>query len=100
MSIRPKPLIWLAIAAQLGAQTANWTQQNPPTSPSARGTALLAYDSKHSQVVLFGGLTMNGPIKMIPGPGTARTGRKAIPPNRRLLDPIAALFTILSTARR
>ena len=61
MSIRPKPLIWLAIAAQLGAQTANWTQQNPPSSPSARGTALLAYDSKHSQVVLFGGLTMNGP---------------------------------------
>ena len=45
----------IIFAAQLGAQTANWTQQNPQTSPSGRGTALLAYDSGHSQVVLFGG---------------------------------------------
>ena len=39
----------------LAAQTANWTQQNPSASPSPRGTALLAYDSTHSQIVLFGG---------------------------------------------
>jgi uncharacterized protein (TIGR03437 family) len=52
----PQGWIWLIIcAAQLGAQTANWTQQNPQTSPSPRGTPRLAYDSKHSQVVLFSG---------------------------------------------
>ncbi len=45
----------LLLPLGLAAQTANWTQQNPKTFPSARGTALLAYDSKHSQVVLFGG---------------------------------------------
>jgi uncharacterized protein (TIGR03437 family) len=42
-------------AAQLGAQTANWTQQNPQTSPTGRGTPRMAYDSMQSQVVLFGG---------------------------------------------
>src|SRR5579864_1760768 len=51
----------LIVAAQLGAQTANWTQQNPQTSPAPRGTVFLTFDSKHSQVVLFGGLTSNGP---------------------------------------
>jgi uncharacterized protein (TIGR03437 family) len=52
----PKGCIWLIMfAAQLGAQTANWTQQNPQTSPTGRGTPRMAYDSMHSQVVLFGG---------------------------------------------
>lgn len=59
------PTRWICIsvtlAVQLGAQTANWTQQTPPNSPGARGTASMAYDSKHSQVVLFGGLTVNAP---------------------------------------
>ena len=58
--MRPKLWICLVIfSVQLGAQTANWTQQNPQSSPSPRGTALLAYDSKHSQVVLFAGATGN-----------------------------------------
>lgn len=50
----------LLLPLGLAAQTANWTQQNPMTSPSARGTAVLAYDSKHSQIVLFGGQAGNG----------------------------------------
>ncbi len=42
-------------APKLAAQTAaNWTQQSPQTSPSARVTTI-AYDSTHKQVVLFGG---------------------------------------------
>lgn len=57
LTIMIKHEICLAIilATQLGAQTGNWTQQNPQFSPSGRGTALLGYDSGHSQVVLFGG---------------------------------------------
>jgi uncharacterized protein (TIGR03437 family) len=35
----------------------NWTEQSPATSPSARSSSALAYDSGHSQVVLFGGAT-------------------------------------------
>ncbi|HEX5227415.1 MAG TPA: kelch repeat-containing protein [Bryobacteraceae bacterium] len=60
MSITPKRWIWLIIiAAPVNAQTGNWTQQHLVTNPGPRGTPRLAYDSKHSQVVLFGG-----------GPGT------------------------------
>src|SRR5579862_946485 len=57
MFIRPKQwtCFLLIFAAQLGAQTANWTQQNPQTSPSGRGTPRLAYDSKHNKIVLFAG---------------------------------------------
>jgi uncharacterized protein (TIGR03437 family) len=49
---------WISLvmcAVPLGAQTGNWTQQNPQDSPTARGTPRMAYDSMHSQVVLFGG---------------------------------------------
>jgi len=65
MSMRPEQWICvsLAFAGALGAQTANWAQQNPTTSPAGRGTALLAYDSKHSQVALFGGATGNTDIQ-------------------------------------
>jgi uncharacterized protein (TIGR03437 family) len=45
----------LLLPLGLAAQTANWTQPNPATSPSGRSTAPMAYDSKHSQIVLFGG---------------------------------------------
>src|ERR1700683_3274277 len=34
---------------------ANWTQKSPPTSPPARYRHVMAYDSAHGQVVLFGG---------------------------------------------
>lgn len=60
---RRNPLITLLVVALpigLAAQTANWTQQSPSTSPSGRGTPAMAYDSKHSQVVLFSGFTANG----------------------------------------
>lgn len=58
--LRPTPwraltmltLLWAPIVA---AQTVNWTLQSPSSSPSPRGTAGLAYDSAHAQVVLFGG---------------------------------------------
>ena len=53
MCIRPKAWIWLVIfAAQLGAQ--NWTQQEPTTAPTPRGTPRLASDP-NGHVVLFGG---------------------------------------------
>ena len=42
----------------LAAQPANWTQLNPTASPSGRGTPVMAYDSMHSQVVLFGGAAL------------------------------------------
>lgn len=35
----------------------NWTQQAPVASPPARNASALAYDSTHSQAVLFGGYT-------------------------------------------
>jgi len=51
-------LVWAPI---LSAQTANWTLQSPSSSPSPRGTPGLAYDSTHSQIVLFGGSSSSGP---------------------------------------
>jgi uncharacterized protein (TIGR03437 family) len=39
---------------------ANWTQQSPVNSPSARSAFSMAFDSVHGQVVLFGGLDNNG----------------------------------------
>ncbi|HLH00244.1 MAG TPA: kelch repeat-containing protein [Bryobacteraceae bacterium] len=61
MSIGPKQwsCFLLLFGAQLAAQKPNWTQQSPHSSPAGRGTALLAYDSKLSQVVLFAGATAN-----------------------------------------
>lgn len=47
----------LPVAAQT---TGNWTQQMPQTSPPGRDSQGMAYDSGHSQVVLFGGLNANG----------------------------------------
>jgi uncharacterized protein (TIGR03437 family) len=35
---------------------ANWTKESPQTSPPARYSHAMAYDSVHGQVVLFGGL--------------------------------------------
>ena len=37
-----------------------WAQQHPATTPPARGSALLAYDAAHRQLVLFGGSDGNG----------------------------------------
>lgn len=45
----------LALVAELAAQAPNWTLQNPQNAPSGRSTPSMAYDSAHSQVVLFGG---------------------------------------------
>ncbi len=50
----------LMLPLALAAQTANWTQQNPNTSPSARSTPVMAYDSMRGQVVLFGGQAGSG----------------------------------------
>jgi uncharacterized protein (TIGR03437 family) len=50
-------------ASVLAAQTAaNWTQQNPQTSPPPRIDHAMAYDSAHGQVVLFGGSGQNGTL--------------------------------------
>ena len=38
----------------------NWTQQTPATAPSARYGAVMAYDTLHQQVVLFGGEAIVG----------------------------------------
>jgi uncharacterized protein (TIGR03437 family) len=65
---------WRAIAAlalsyaPAVAQTpANWTLASPTTSPPARSGQAMAYDSLHSQTVLFGGqgagqIHLGGPI--------------------------------------
>lgn len=50
-------LLLLSFAAGISGQSAgNWTQQTPQNSPSARDTSAMAYDSSHSQTVLFGGI--------------------------------------------
>ncbi len=38
----------------------NWTEASPATSPPARSNHAMAYDSNHSEVVLFGGETNSG----------------------------------------
>jgi uncharacterized protein (TIGR03437 family) len=46
----------IALVWQAHAQTSgNWTQQSPKASPPARDFPGMAYDSGHSQVVMFGG---------------------------------------------
>jgi len=53
------PLFWLPPVAA-AQYTNNWTQQAPKTSPPARDSHALAYDSSHGQTVLFGGTDSNG----------------------------------------
>ena len=54
--IRNVSLLLMLIAAAADAQTAgNWTQKSPATSPPVRENHAVAYDSAHSQLVLFGG---------------------------------------------
>src|SRR6202035_4258822 len=38
----------------------NWTQKSPPTSPSPRSGAVMAYDQATGDIVLFGGYDHNG----------------------------------------
>jgi uncharacterized protein (TIGR03437 family) len=46
----------MIFAGMITAQSAgNWTRQIPSNFPSSRSSAAMAYDSAHSQVVLFGG---------------------------------------------
>jgi uncharacterized protein (TIGR03437 family) len=46
----------MLFAGMIAAQSAgNWTRQIPSNFPSARSGPAMAYDSAHSQVVLFGG---------------------------------------------
>jgi hypothetical protein len=40
----------------------NWDNVNPPTSPSARGAAIIANDFAHKTVVMFGGLADVNPV--------------------------------------
>jgi len=40
----------------------NWSQQSPVISPSPRWDGAMAYDSAHSQVVMFGGLGSPGTL--------------------------------------
>jgi uncharacterized protein (TIGR03437 family) len=53
----------------------NWIQQFPATSPPARSGFALAYDSGHSQIVLFGGATSTGYLN-----DTWTYGVSALPP--------------------
>jgi uncharacterized protein (TIGR03437 family) len=48
-------ILTLLYAPVLAAQTGNWTQQSPQTSPPARAEMAMAYDSARGQTVLFGG---------------------------------------------
>lgn len=55
----------------------NWTQLHPTSSPSPRD-AVMAYDPKTDQTVLFGGY--NGIALVTRGSGTAPTGPSATQP--------------------
>jgi len=56
----------------------NWTQQKPPTAPSARSGHSMAFDSAHNRTVMFGGdlpgaapttwLWLGGPTVVTPPP--------------------------------
>ena len=69
---RTRGVAWFAAALMLlcafcvcgHAQTLvpNWIQQLPANTPSARYDGALAYDSAHSQVVMFGGLGTSGTL--------------------------------------
>jgi hypothetical protein len=69
---RKRGVAWFAAALMLlcafcvcgHAQTLvpNWIQQLPANTPSARYDGALAYDSAHSQVVMFGGLGSPGTL--------------------------------------
>jgi hypothetical protein len=50
------PLILVGAGCVFSQSTATWQQLNPATSPPARRSAGLAYDSARHQVVLFGGI--------------------------------------------
>ena len=45
----------LAVAGQAQTLLPTWSQQTPATSPAARSNQVMAFDSAHGQVVLFGG---------------------------------------------
>jgi uncharacterized protein (TIGR03437 family) len=45
-----------------GWDGSNWTQQSPPTSPPARDSQAMAYDSDRDSVVSFGGANANAVI--------------------------------------
>jgi hypothetical protein len=47
----------LAACVSCFAQSVSWTQKTPAASPSPRGGHAMAYDSVHSQTVMFGGIT-------------------------------------------
>ena len=52
-------LLSIVIAAVAGAQTTNWRQQFPQTSPPAREGHAMVYDSAQAQIVIFGGDSYN-----------------------------------------
>jgi uncharacterized protein (TIGR03437 family) len=49
----------LLLAPMVSAQSAVWTAQSPGSAPSARSGHAMAYDSVHSQTVLFSGDSNN-----------------------------------------
>ncbi len=60
-NLRSVAVLTILYGTMVAAQTApNWTQEAPQNSPLARGNAAMAYDSAHSQTVLFGGSDENG----------------------------------------
>ena len=38
----------------------NWTRQNPSSPPGARRSAAMAYDAKHREILLYGGINAHG----------------------------------------
>ncbi len=48
-------LLWLYTSVAAAQTAPNWTRQLPSNFPSGRFNEAMAYDSKHGQVVLFGG---------------------------------------------
>ena len=54
------PLGLLAVVTSSAAQTANWSQSKPSTSPPGRIGHAMVYDSARQRTVLFGGNTKTG----------------------------------------
>jgi uncharacterized protein (TIGR03437 family) len=61
---------------------ANWTQKSPQTSPPARYRHVMAYDSAHGEVVLFGGSSNVGDTWIWDGSNWTEKSPATSPPAR------------------
>ncbi len=85
MTISTRILLAAAVAvAGAAAQTTNWTNTTPATSPSARSNAGLAFDAARGHSVLFGGFgtTTHGDTWTYDGTAWTQRTPTTLPPAR------------------